>query len=429
MSSLLRAGAIYALANVLAAGVPFMLLPVLTRVLSPAEYGRVVSFFMLVPVCAAVAGLSVHGAVGVRWLDRRSGDPRSYTAAAVLVAFGSSAVAAALAAVFAPRAGIELAPALCALAAVVAGATALQGTRFAVWQAAGQALPAATLQVSSAAFNVGLSLLAVLALQAGGTGRILGASVAVAAVAALSVFSLHRDACLARPTAADIRSVLRFGLPLVPHTLAGAVLASVDRFAVAGQLGSGPLGVYGAASQLGLIINVITDAATKAYTPTMYRLLAAPGLRSRLRLVGVAYLSVPVWAALAVVVWLLLGALGGWVLGPKYQEAISLSWWFLLGGAIGGIYLQVAGLFFFSGRTEWLGAATMLACAFSAVLAPWAVAAYGASGGAMAYCAAQAALVLAAWGLSQRLMPMPWVAPRLAVRVLIGRRAGRSGRP
>ena len=59
---------------------------------------------MLVAVCAAVAGLSLHGAVGVRWLDRNRGDPRRYTAAAIVLALGSSVLAAALSALLAPRA-------------------------------------------------------------------------------------------------------------------------------------------------------------------------------------------------------------------------------------------------------------------------------------------------------------------------------------
>ena len=418
MSSLVRAGLIYTAANVLAAGVPFLLLPVLTRALRPAEFGQVVSFFMLVPVCAAVAGLSLHGAVGVRWLNAQAGSRTSYTATAVVLAFSSSALAAVVAGLLAPAAAIELEPALCALAAVAAGATALQGMRFAVWQSAGRALPAATLQVASATLNVALSLFAVLVLHAGGTGRILAASIAMIAVAFFSVLSLYRDACLTRPTLADANALLRFGLPLMPHTLAGAVLASADRFAVAGQLGSGPLGVYGAASQLGLIVNVIADAATKAYTPVMYRLLGRRSARDRLRLVAVAYLSVPCWAMLALGVWVALTFSGTWLLGPQYRDAIDLSLWFLLGGAAGGVYLQLAGLFFFTGRTEWLSASTLVACGVALLLSPWAVARLGTSGGGMAYLAAQVALALAAWLLSQRLVPMPWFAPRLALRVL-----------
>jgi O-antigen/teichoic acid export membrane protein len=424
MSSLARSGAIYAAANVLAAGVPFLLLPVLTRVLTPPEYGEVVNFFMLVPICAAMAGLSLHGAVGVRWLDAKRGDPRSYTATAVVVALISTAAAAAVAAALAPRAGAGLAPALCALAAVTAGAAALQGMRFAVWQSSGQALLAATLQVASATLNVVLSLFAVFALHAGGHGRIVGASVAMALVAALSVALLYRGGCLARPTRANAVALLRFGLPLAPHALAGAVLASADRFAVASHLGSGPLGIYGAASQLGLIVNVVADAAFKAYTPSMYRLLGQSGARNRLRLVAIAYLSVPVWITTALVVWGLLFLAGAWVLGPQYVRALDLSVWFLLGGAATGAYLQVAGLFFFSGRTEWLSLATVFACGVSLLLAPWAVENYGVEGAAASYCVSQVALLLAAWLLSHRYVPLPWSRPALAMRVLSRRRGG-----
>jgi O-antigen/teichoic acid export membrane protein len=420
---LLHAGLIYAVANVLAAAVPFLLLPVLTRALTPAQYGQVVSFFILVPVCSAVAGLGLQSAVGVRWLDTSRGDPRGHTAAAVLLAFGSTALAAALAVAAAPLIGVELAPALCALAAVTAGAATLQAIRFAVWQSQGQPIPAAMLQVAAALLNMGLSLIAVLLLDGGGTGRILGASAAVGLIGLFSVGSLYRTACCARPTARDTRALLRFGVPLVPHTLAGAVLASADRFVVAGHLGSGQLGVYGAASQLGLIVNVLTDAATKAFAPTMYRMLAKGTPRQRLRLVALAYLSVPAWVLVALAVWGLLVAAGPWLLGERYQPALDLAPWFLLGGAIGGVYLNVAGLFFFTSRTEWLGAATLSACLVALLIAPWAVASLGTTGGAMAYCAAQATLLAAAWLLSRRVAPMPWHRPNLALRVLWRSRA------
>jgi O-antigen/teichoic acid export membrane protein len=415
---LLHAGLVYAVANVLAAAVPFLLLPILTRALTPAQYGQVVSFFILVPVCSAVAGLGLQSAVGVRWLDTSRGDPRSHTATAVLLAFGSTALAATLAATLAPLVGVELAPALCALAAINAGAMSLQAVRFAVWQSQGRPMPAAMLQVAAALLNMSLSLVAVLVLEGGGTGRILGASAAVGLIAFFSVVSLYRTACCARPTVLDATALLRFGAPLLPHTLAGAVLASADRFAVAGQLGSGPLGVYGAASQLGLIVNVLTDAATKAFAPMMYRMLAEGTPRQRLRLVAVAYLSLPTWVLVALAVWGLLLAAGPWLLGHRYQPALDLAPWFLLGGAIGGVYLNVAGLFFFTSRTEWLGAATLAGCLVALFVAPWAVSSLGTTGGAIAYCAAQATLLVAAWQLSRRVAPMPWHRPNLALRVL-----------
>jgi len=422
LAKLLRSGAIYTAANVLAAGVPFVLLPVLTRALSPVEYGKVVSFFMLVSVSAALAGLSLHGAVGVRWLDTSRGNPRSFTGTAIVIVIASTAFAACLSALVGPAAGIELSPGVCALAAVLAGTSALQGMRFAVWQSMDQAVPAASLQVGAAVLNVCLSLSAVFLLAWGGMGRIVGAVAAGIVFAAFGVSSLVRNACATQPTRADASSLLRFGLPLMPHALAGALLASLDRFAVSAHMGAGSLGVYGAASQLGLVISVLADAATKAFTPQMYRLLTRDTTRSRLCMVGITYLSVPAWLLVAIVLWAGFLLFGDVLLGERYRDATHLAIWFLLGGAFGGAYLNVAGLFFFTSKTEWISVATLSACAVAGALAPFAVSRHGLLGGAAAYCASQAALLAAAWILSMRVKPMPWGRPLLAIRVLSRRR-------
>ncbi|MFZ6755171.1 lipopolysaccharide biosynthesis protein [Undibacterium sp. Dicai25W] len=415
---LLRSGAVYGLANVMAAGVPFMLLPVLTRALSPTEYGEVVSFFMLVSVATAMAGLSLHGAVGVRWLDSSKGDPRGYTRTAMLLVIFTTILTTGLAALLGPVVGINLSAATCGMAAVLAGCMALQGMRFAVWQSCNQALPAAALQVVSAVLGVAFSLAAVLLFGWGSIGRIGGAVVAGLAIAGFSVLSLSRLVGSSKPSYVSAAALLRFGVPLIPHAMAGALLGSLDRFAVSAQLGTETLGVYGAASQLGLVINVLADAVTKAFTPQMYRMLARNTARDRLRVVALSYLSVPAWLLMALALWAMLLVGGGVLLGAKYLAAIDLTIWFLLGGALTGAYLNVAGLFFFTSKTEWISVATLTACGITAVLAPWAVANYGVLGAALSYCASQATLLLAVWLLSVRVKPMPWQRPVLALRVL-----------
>lgn len=415
---LFRSGAIYGLANVMAAGVPFMLLPVLTRALSPAEYGEVVSFFMLVSVTASMAGLSLHGAVGVRWLDSSKGDPKGYTRTAMLLVIFTTALAAGLAALLGPLVGINLSAGVCGMAAVLAGCMALQGMRFAVWQSCHQALPAAALQVVSAVLGVAFSLVAVLLFNWGSIGRIGGAVVAGLAIAGFSVLSLSRLVGNSKPSYASAAALLRFGVPLIPHAMAGALLGSLDRFAVSAQLGTETLGVYGAASQLGLVINVLADAVTKAFTPQMYRMLARNTARDRLRVVALSYLSVLAWLLVALGLWAALLVGGEVLLGAKYLAAIDLTIWFLLGGALTGAYLNVAGLFFFTSKTEWISVATLSACGITAVLAPWAVAHFGVKGAALSYCASQATLLLAVWLLSMRVKPMPWRHPVVALRVL-----------
>jgi O-antigen/teichoic acid export membrane protein len=424
---LFRSGAVYGLGNVLSAAVPFLLLPVLTRALNPQEYGEVVAFYMLVTVSAAFAGLGLHSAVAVRWLDVSKDDPRRHTATAIAVTIASTLLTCALAAAVAPRFLDSLSPFVAALAPVVAGGLVLQGMRFAIWQARGRPVPAASLQVASALLNVMLSLTGVFVLHLGANGRIAGAALCALLISALSIHLMLRDGSAAgKPSAHDARALLRFGIPLVPHAVSGALLASADRFAVADQLGASALGVYGAASQLGLVINVLADASVKAYSPTMYRWLSTGLPRGRLKVVGVAYLSIPLWCGVALLLWAAFLAIGSLLLGDQYTSALNLSLWFLLGGAMSAIYLNVAGLFFFTGKTEWISLGSVAASLLALLVATPAVAAWGARGGALTYLLAQAALLAAAWVLSTRVQPMPWCRPRLALRSLQRERRARK---
>lgn len=420
---LLRSGAIYGAANVLSAAVPFLLLPVLTRALTPQQYGEVISFYLLVSVCGALAGLGLHSAVGVRWLDRVAGDPGSYTGSAIVLVLVSTFITAVLAASVAPRIGIELSRGMCALAAVVAGANVVQGMRFAVWQSHERPFPAAMLQITLAALNVGLSLTAVFVLHLGGRGRILGAAAASAIMAIVSMASLVYDRMATAPSWRDLRALLRFGLPLTPHTLAATLLGNADRFAVASHLGSASLGVYGTATQLGSVIGVLADACTKAYSPTVYRWLSRRSSRSRLRVVAVAYLSIPVWLVLAAVMWLGFITVAPLLLGSAYRSASVLAVWFLLGGAVNAVYLNIAGLFFFTGKTEWISLASVGASLLAMLVASPAVGRFGVVGGGVTYLLSQTVLLLASFALAGRIAPMPWARPRLAMRVLFNRPA------
>jgi O-antigen/teichoic acid export membrane protein len=164
---------------------------------------------------------------------------------------------------------------------------------------------------------------------------------------------------------------------------------------------------------------VLADAAMKAYTPTMYRLLSADTAQARLKLVALALASVPVSLLVALLLWIAFAVLGPVLLGERFGAAVGLSVWFLLGGAVGAVYLHFAGLFFFTGRTEWISAATVSATAVALLVAPPAVAAFGLQGGGGSFLLAQIALMLAAWALSRQFVPLPWHRPGLALRTLL----------
>lgn len=418
---ILRSGLVYGLSNALSAGVPFLLLPILTRALSPAEYGHVVSFFIWVSICMSFAGLNLHAAVPIRWTKAGPDNPQECTATAIVLIVLSTFVAAIVSAGVAPLTGLNLGPWPAAAAALIAGCTVLQGVRFGIWQMKEQPIAAATLQVGSSVLNLALSLIGVFVLMLEATGRILGATTAMLIIAMLSVIFLARNGEAAfPPSRTEVRRLVRFGVPLIPHALAAAAFTSADRFAIGAQLGADTLGVYGTALQLGSILTVLADAAAKAYSPYMLGWFRAEE-DARLRVVAIAYLSVPFWLIIAVLAWATVSALAPLLLGSEFQAAAGISIWFFIGAAVNAIYMVIANIFFFTNRTEWISIASAVAAGVALLLAPIAVKSFGVAGGGMSYVAAQVCLLLVAWLLSVHTYSMPWHTPLRAMRALLSR--------
>jgi O-antigen/teichoic acid export membrane protein len=421
---LLRNGIVYSVANALSAGVPFLLLPVLTRALSPGDYGQVISFFMLASLCTSLAGLSVHGAVAVKWFERANMDLPRFVGAAIALATASTIICGLVlyGASFALQTRLDLAPRFWFLSALQSGAAVILGVRTSLWQSQGRALSVAFLQVASATINVMFSLSGVFLFGLGGSGRIYGSVLSSLLIACIAVWLLLRqqDARWSA-TRADVTGLLRFGAPLIPHALAGALMATMDRFSVANTLGQQSLGVYGTAAQLGMVMAVLGDAFIKTFSPWIYAQMAAKSMRARLRVVAATYLLIPTWILVALAMWLLLKSMGGAVVGARYLPAIDLSIYFLLGGAVTAIYLNVAGLFFFTGKTEWLSLATVATAVSAVLLAPFLASRFGLTGAALAYLSVQCIGLTLSWALSTRVQPMPWSRPSLAMRTLSAR--------
>ncbi|NAZ72139.1 oligosaccharide flippase family protein, partial [Vibrio toranzoniae] len=54
---------IYLVSNIITAIIPFAMLPILTRFLTPSEYGEIAMFQVLIGVLSTFVGLNVNGAV------------------------------------------------------------------------------------------------------------------------------------------------------------------------------------------------------------------------------------------------------------------------------------------------------------------------------------------------------------------------------
>jgi O-antigen/teichoic acid export membrane protein len=428
----LRNGAIYVAANVMSAAIPFLLLPVLTRAFGPDEYGQVVSFALFVTLCLTLSGCNAHAALGVIWFKQRREEISLYVGAALVLALASAAVIGLSTGIVLgiwPGLGAGLTPAWGGVAALTAGANVILQCRLVLWQSQHKALQSAALQFMASVLNLGLSLAAVFVLGWGAAGRNAGIAVSAGLLACAAIYLFHVAGEVRWSVCWDrIKLLLVFGLPLIFHTLAGVLLSTADRWIISIQLGSEPLGVYGAGAQLGAMMAILADAFVKAFGPWMYEKLASTTVADKHYAVGAIYAAAPAFLCGAVLLWTILHFVSGVLLGPRFQDAVPLLPWFMLGGAFTGIYVCTSVLYFFAGRTVLLSSVTLPSAVLGTIFTWMLVARYGVVGAAMGYSLTQALLALFVGAVALRSFDLPWGDGRKAIAVWSHRITGRPVR-
>lgn len=408
---LFGAALVYVVANGVSAGLPFLMMPVLTRVMTPQEYGLAAMFSVMVAIFTALAGVNTHGAVGMRYFDRDAMDfPRFVAGCLVILAASTAAV---LVAVWALSPLLvrwtQLPLAWLLVAVLVAAAQFVLQLQLTIWQSASQPWRFGTLKVCQAVLDATASLGLVLVLRQGWEGRAGGIALANLAVAAASLALLFGARWARFPAVKeDVRGALRFGLPLVPHIASGMVLAMFDRFLIGNTMGMASVGVYMVAVQVGMAMGLVTDAFNRAFAPWLIAAIKQNDARRDLRIVRFTYTYYLGLFVAALLAGLFAEPLVRVLAGADYAAAAPAIPYVALGYAFGGMYYMVTNYVFYAGRTGSLATVTFVAGTVNVLAAIWLVRVNGLVGAAQAALIGKVLLFLGTWWLSHRCRPMPW---------------------
>lgn len=403
--------AIYTLSNFAVAGVPFLLLPVLTRVLDPAAYGVVAMFTLVVSFISVGVGLNLHGAIMVRYFDRSSFDIPKYVSTALIILVFSTGFMLVLMLIAGPKlAEVTSIPTKWLYAAVlVAFLQFAVQILLALWQASKKPIQYGALRITHALLDAFSSIILVVVLALSWQGRLSGILAASLCTAIIAVFFLIREGWLARSIdSAYAKDALNYGVPLVPHAVGGLLLGMADRFMVNNILDVSSTGIYVVAVQLGLILGMLADSFNKAFAPWLIEKLSNINDKSQKKVVIFTYIYFVVIIALAILGAVVAPYVIPFIVGPQFQTAGPLLVFILLGNAFIGMYYMVTNYIFYSRRTGLLSALTITVGLMTVALSWFLINAYGVKGAAIGFMIGQASLFFGAWILSNYCVPMPW---------------------
>lgn len=403
--------AIYALANLLNGVIPFLLLPILTRVFTPEEYGLVTLVSALIAIMGAFTGLSVHGAVSVKYFDKEVNHPK-FVGASLMVLIGSTCIVLLFLLISGDKLSewIHLPKQWLIIAVIVSAAQFVINIRLTMWQVQEQAIRYGFFQVTQTLFNLILSLTLVFWLFMGWEGRAWGIVIAAILFAIFAIISLHKEKLVNwQGDSKYAKSAMRFGVPLIPHVVGGLMMAITDRLILSSVLDLKSVGHYSVGIQMAMAIGLFADALVRAYGPYLFKTLSAGSVEQDNKIVCNTYIVFMIFLLMAIIYGQLLPLFYSVFVGLAFQDSVEIAKIASFGYAFQGMYYAIVGFLFYKEKTGRLSMLTLSCGVINIGMSYWMVSVLGMVGAAWSFLLLQIIFFIGAWILSQRVHPMPWL--------------------
>jgi O-antigen/teichoic acid export membrane protein len=410
-TSLFRSASVYTLTQAINSAIPFFLMPILTRYLTPTDYGIVAMFGVLLSFVAPFTGLSIHGAIARQYYDRDEIDMPSYVTNCLLILVSSTIIVGVIFYFLAePISRISSFPMKWMWAVItVSAAQFINQINLTLWQVQVKPVPYGIYQIAQTIINLGFTLWFVVGLGMDWQGRIQAQVIAFGAFAVFGLFLLYHNGWIRIKVDKEyIKNALNFGVPLIPHALSGTIKTMVDRVMITSMVSVASTGLYSVGFQIGMIIGILEDSFNKAYVPWLYERLKRDQYSEKIMIVKLTYAYFVGIICLA----LALGAIAPWFLsffvGPQFAGSSQFVLWIAVGFAFNGMYKMVVNYIFYMRKTYILAWVTFSTAIVSIVINYFAIKYLGAIGAAYTYALVGFITFLLVWLLSSRVYPMPW---------------------
>ncbi|WP_272688339.1 oligosaccharide flippase family protein [Providencia sp. PROV142] len=409
----LRNSSIYLIANLLNAAIPFLLLPILTRYLTVEEYGKIAMFQMLLAGLSTFIGLNSIGAATRKFYDNISdNDLKIFNGSCFQLLIISSLICLIFAFFFKSTLIHFLSIPMHWIYIAISISILIYITTFLLtqWQISNQAKKFGILQVAGSVVNMLLSLQFVVVMKGGAEGRINAQLISVFILAFLSIIILYRRKIINVLTFnfINLKEVLFYGIPLVPHHIGIFFISAVDRFFINKEMGLEKAGIYMVAVQLSTALAIVFDAINKAYVPWLFSKLKENQFQDKIKIVKYTYLYFVFLLIIALIAFFVAPYLIVFIAGEKYKESASLISWLCLGQIFSGMYLMVTNYLFFSKKTIRLAFITVFTGFINIILLLFFIPIFGLLGAAYSFVISKLIQFLFTWMISYSVIKMPW---------------------
>jgi O-antigen/teichoic acid export membrane protein len=293
-SSLFRRSFVYTISASLSALTNFLLLPVLTRYLSPADYGIIETFLSLSSLLAAIVILGANTSLSKDYFKLPEQDRGIYIGNALLLK-GTAGFLAIAVLCFRPASAalgnwLHIPAMVILLAAVVALAKAVSSLAQVLFQLQKRVATFAIFTNASTLGELALSVTLIVGLGLQWQGRVIGIAVSYSVAALAALIWLKHNKLLQILPLKYAGTILSSSLPLVIAQVAGWTQMMVDRLIISHLVNPSATGLYAVGSRFAMVILMIETSFSLAWLPFVYEGLNKKSHAADRKIVQATYL-------------------------------------------------------------------------------------------------------------------------------------------
>ena len=399
---------------------PFLILPIIVRYLTPEDYGIITNYVVLTQILAVFVYVAAQGSISVNYFKQPRDQFQGYVITIVSIAILVSIVSFALFAIF--QNSLEIYLGLSFRYLSISVIEVLMGAftciNLVIWRCEEKPMKFGLYHISQTIINVVLTLLLVVMLKMACEGKILANFAAISVLGLLSVFILQKKGVYKfKLSFSYAKVVLAFALPLVPHALALWGKTGVDKILITNMSGLSENGLYSTAFTWAAVVTIVITSFGNAYNPYLLKKLAFfdknvssdNHLLEKKKIVKLSYLFVGCLGVLVLICYFIFYALIILIYPESYHPSTRFLPWILLGEFFRGCYLIYVNFIHYTLNTKVLGFITFSLTLIQVLLSYLLIYFMGAIGAAISTCIISLLTALCVGIYSNRVYPMPWL--------------------
>lgn len=402
----------YTTVNVLNAGVPFILLPILTTYLSPSDYGLLSLIQLLMVVSLPIVLMNVHGLITIEYSKLPFEKFKNLVSTIIWIPILGFLFLEFIFFLFEqyiiqyfhiPTEYIYYIP-IFILFQVVPTIIPI------IFQAKKEILNFGKYKIAMTVINILLSLFLIILYQYGWEGRLYGIVGSFFLFSIIGLIILYKlDLLKFIIDKQFLQDALSYGLPLIPHSISVSLLAMSDRIFLSSMTTVEAVGLYAVAFQISSITMIIFTSINQAWVPNFYEILnSKPTLNIKKSLVLNTYKIMLVMFILTIVFILVSPIIFHLFINERYSESENLIYIIAFAFMFKGFYFMVTNYIFYVKKTYLLSYITVSSVIVISLLNYILIGKFAIYGAAYAMLISNIVFFIIVWYFANKIYPMPW---------------------